>query len=260
MSQLRLLQRLGRTGIHAVDPALDLLNGQSVMAAGFTDLDLEPSSRTEALNPPSFFSLARPRAAWSSQYVSQVLTRMGSVMVDIRRSGSRSTPRFRRSAPGPRDERILTDFLDTTDPSPVDSANCGLPLAAANTGHRLPGCPIGKRPSEPPSRKTPDNRALSSLALPLECRRRAERSRREVNAMDDVLYVAAAARSAHGRGAERRRGVFGACVDGGVSSGHKTASPAGGHSVYQTDVLNATAAGSELRVTSSSWRSSSTRP
>ena len=54
MSQLRLLQRLGRTGIHAVDPALDLLNGQSVMTAGLTDLDLEPTSRAEAFDPPIF--------------------------------------------------------------------------------------------------------------------------------------------------------------------------------------------------------------
>ena len=78
--------------------------------------------------------------------------------------------------------------------------------------------------------------------------------------MDDMLTCLRQRGARTGAGAERRRGVFGACVDGGVSSGHKTASPAGGHSVYQTDVLNATAAGSELRVTSSSWRSSSTRP
>lgn len=66
MSQLRFLQSLARTGIHALDPALDLLNGQSVMTAGLTDLDLEPSSRTEAFDPPIFL---QPREAKSRRFV-----------------------------------------------------------------------------------------------------------------------------------------------------------------------------------------------
>jgi hypothetical protein len=66
LSQLRFLQSLARTGIHALDPALDLLNGQSVMTAGLTDLDLESSSRTEAFDPPIFL---QPREAKSRRFV-----------------------------------------------------------------------------------------------------------------------------------------------------------------------------------------------
>ena len=84
MPQLRLLQRLDRTGIHAVDPALDLLSGRNVMAGRRTDLDLEPSAWAEpSIHPPFFILARRPRAAWSSQDIGQVLTSMGSVMVDI---------------------------------------------------------------------------------------------------------------------------------------------------------------------------------
>ena len=53
------------------------------MAAELTDFDLEPSGRAVAFGQAIFFSLAGPSAAWSSEYVSQVLTRMASVMVDI---------------------------------------------------------------------------------------------------------------------------------------------------------------------------------
>ena len=84
LPQLRVFQSLGRTGIHAVDPALDLLSGRNVMAGRRTDLDLEPSAWAEpSIHPPFFILARRPRAAWSSQDIGQVLTSMGSVMVDI---------------------------------------------------------------------------------------------------------------------------------------------------------------------------------
>ena len=55
-----------------------------MMPAGLTDVDLEPSSRAEAFDPPIFLQPREAKRCLGHPSMSgQVLTRMGSVMVDI---------------------------------------------------------------------------------------------------------------------------------------------------------------------------------
>ena len=79
-------------------------------------------------------------AIWSSQYVGQVLTRMGSVMVDIQAIQKTSTERFRRSAPGRPGELILAEdgvigchFL-----TPIVRSPFGVVASATAVGFRGP--------------------------------------------------------------------------------------------------------------------------
>ena len=106
---------------------------------------------------------------------------MGSVMVDIqaiqeRRRHRDSGGRLRSAAVN----EFSLDFLGTTDPSRVNSAHRDCLLAAANTGHRLPGCTVLQAAfRNHPLANHLTIASISSLALPLgmpaSCRGREER-------------------------------------------------------------------------------------